>query len=231
MKKIISLLIILGFITLLSCEKESEGLTRITYYHEISLVGGSVTVPIGGTYTEPGYSAVVNGVDKTSDVVVTDNIDADTPGVYTVTYSATNTDGYPASVQRTVVVAAANLGGPESGVYHSDIIRSAGNGTFKAKRGTFTITIVHIGSNVYEVECMLGAYYSTGSGYGPDYSIGGEVTFVPASNTFTLVDSYCPGWDDSLSGFQNSTFNPTTGIIYWESLYAGGDIFAVTMSK
>ena len=40
-----------------SCEKASEGVTGITYYPQFSLDGASlVTVPIGGAYSEPGYT-------------------------------------------------------------------------------------------------------------------------------------------------------------------------------
>ena len=57
MKTTIRVLLLLVLALVLSnCEKESEGLTYITYYAEITLEGGIVTIPLNGTYTEPGYS-------------------------------------------------------------------------------------------------------------------------------------------------------------------------------
>ena len=63
MKKNLILLLSAALLALAtSCEKTSQGLTRITYYPVISLQGDNpYVVQLGGTYTEPGYSASLNG--------------------------------------------------------------------------------------------------------------------------------------------------------------------------
>jgi hypothetical protein len=52
-----------------------------------------------------------------------------------------------------------------------------------------------------------------------------------ANNTITLLSSFVQGWGDSLEGFQNGEYNETTGLPYWESIYAAGDIYAVTLKN
>lgn len=78
----------------------------------ITLEGDAVVnVTLGGTYTEPGYTANDNvDGDITDDVVVGgDAVDTNTEGTYTVTYNVSDAAGNAATeVTRDVVVAAAN---------------------------------------------------------------------------------------------------------------------------
>ncbi len=64
-----------------------------------------VTIPAGGTYAEPGYSATddIDG-DITASVTISGGVDAYKPGAYTLTYTATDSGGNSASVSRTVTV-------------------------------------------------------------------------------------------------------------------------------
>lgn len=60
----------------------------------ITLIGGSEYIPVGGTYTEPGYTAVdYQNTDITALVTSTDNIDNTTVGAYTVEYTVTDSNG------------------------------------------------------------------------------------------------------------------------------------------
>lgn len=232
MKNIIKILFVfLLTFSFTNCEKESEGLTRITYYAEIAIVDGTVLMPIGGTYVEPGFSGNENGVDKTADIVVTNNIDAAKGGVYYVTYTLYNSDGYPTIVNRLVIVSAVDPDAPASGIYNASIVRTEADGSDPRPRGPFELVFVNEGSNVYSVSCLLGGYYSIGSGYGDAYAAVGRIEIDKVTNTFSLLESSVAGWGDELAGFQNSTYDPGTGVVYWESIYAGGDTFAVTLSK
>jgi hypothetical protein len=56
----------------------------------------------GGSFTDPGVTAK-EGADDLQ-IQTTGTVDAATPGVYDITYSATNKDGFSASVTRTVAV-------------------------------------------------------------------------------------------------------------------------------
>src|SRR5687767_11873241 len=90
-----------------SCERdlETEGInTKITYYPVITLAGEQFnTIPVGGTFSDPGVTAMEG--DKEIDVVITgDQVDVNTPGVYTIEYSATNVDGYSSTERRYIGV-------------------------------------------------------------------------------------------------------------------------------
>ena len=67
----------------------------------ITLTGSaSVTLDAGDTYTEEGATA-----DTGETVTVTGTVDTDTPGDYTITYTATDAAGNTGTASRTVIVA------------------------------------------------------------------------------------------------------------------------------
>lgn len=112
MKKYIAILGLgmLG-LTFSSCEKEPSfnypdgtvGISKITEYPTLTLKGSaSILLTKGTAYSEPGVTALEGTTALTP--VITGTVDVNTPGVYTVTYSATNKDGFPASIVRKVVV-------------------------------------------------------------------------------------------------------------------------------
>jgi len=226
------LLLFVLALSLTNCEtvKESEGRFRITYYAEITLTGGTVLIPVGGTYTEPGFTGEENGVDKTSDIIVTDDIDASAIGAYAVDYSLENADGYLSFASRTVLVY--DPAAPEddfSGTYTTSIVRTESDGTNPRDYAGET-TITKLGPGFFEVSCLLGGTYSIGYGYGSAYAMHGYY-ILNADYTLTLISSFVAGWGDGLEGFQNGVYDPGTGLPYWESIYAGSDTYAVTCSN
>ncbi len=111
MKRYISYLtIVLVSMMLASCNKDSfnykpgyVGLSKITTYPTITVSGAAyVAVPKGGTYTDPGVTATAGSA--TVKVVTTGLPNTNTVGVYLVTYTATNADGFSATASRTVAV-------------------------------------------------------------------------------------------------------------------------------
>lgn len=110
MKKYISYigLMLIGML-IFSCQKESfnykpgyVGISKITTYPVITLTGADyVLVAKGSTYTDPGATAKAG----TADVPVkVSTISTATAGVFIVTYTATNTDGFSVTASRHVVV-------------------------------------------------------------------------------------------------------------------------------
>lgn len=95
---------------LLSCGKETVDITdttvghsRITNFPLLTVKGAQyVAVAMGGTFTEPGVSATEGG--NTIPVTTTGTINTATPGVYSLTYTAVNKDGFSTTGSRTVVV-------------------------------------------------------------------------------------------------------------------------------
>ena len=87
-----------------SCEKESEGLTRITYYPLLSVNGSSAVIGIGESFVDEGCTATLNGKDVSSEVQSSNNIDNTKYGAYKVNYIVYNEDGFSASASRDVFV-------------------------------------------------------------------------------------------------------------------------------
>lgn len=93
-----------------SCSKDKiinthdrVGISKVTYYPILTLTGNSIiAIPNGTAYTDPGVKAQAAGADVP--VTTSGTVDANTDGVYTLTYSAVNSDGYSASATRKVVV-------------------------------------------------------------------------------------------------------------------------------
>lgn len=101
-----SLLIIL-VAGLYSCDKDTEDISTITYYPILTMEGDQfMTIQAGNAYVEPGVGVMIG--ETAVDPTIEGTVDASTPGVYTLTYSATNEDGYSASIKRFVGVIAAD---------------------------------------------------------------------------------------------------------------------------
>jgi len=100
--KTIAVLLIFVFLT--GCHKiTTEGVTEITYYPQFEMTGGKcVFHPINTTFTEPGIKAFEG--EKELTVSIKGTVDTSVKGLYFITYSAKNSDGFSASVQRVVAV-------------------------------------------------------------------------------------------------------------------------------
>ena len=104
---------------LTACEKESLGISTITTYPTVEVVGDQAqTILVGGTFTDQGCIAMEGPLDITSKVVVTGSVDPTTPGVYTITYTVANKDGFTAFNRRCIGVIDATAAAMDiSGVY------------------------------------------------------------------------------------------------------------------
>lgn len=127
MKITFSSFIVLLFIAgMFSCKKDNfnypkgtVGSSKITYFATFHLAGDPyLSIVQGDSYVDSGATATQNGA--TLPVTVTGTVDPSTVGIYTLNYSATNSDGFPASVSRTVaVLPSAELPGVDiSGSYY-----------------------------------------------------------------------------------------------------------------
>jgi len=104
MKKIIIALLIASGGIFTSCEDiSSDNLSRVTIYPIVTMNGDNVVVLTqGDSFTDDGASAL-SGSDEL-EITTTGSVDATTPGVYKITYTASNTDGFDASQTRTIIV-------------------------------------------------------------------------------------------------------------------------------
>ncbi|MDR1023468.1 MAG: DUF5012 domain-containing protein [Prevotellaceae bacterium] len=227
--KIIFLAVItLAIAGLQSCDKEtSGGLTRITYYPAITILGDEVVmVNKGETYIDAGIYVELNGEDVTNRSEVVSTVDANTVGVYTVSYkSVTNADGFFATASRSVFVVDRNS---LASVYLSE-----------SEYGTrhYYGAPVYIEENpngTYTIDDLAGGFYFWGRypGYEPTYDFHCEATLkLNGDNSIELVD-YAGEWywDPDYPTITTGTYDPATGKVTL-TLDFGGDPMYVTLTK
>lgn len=162
MKKIFGLfalaLVAAGFT---SCDYDSDDDSYVTHYVNIELTGGSTySIPVGSTYTDPGYKATEGTEDVTSKVVVGgDVVDGNALGIYNVTYSAPNRDGFSASTERQVLVYDPEVSADISGTY--TITNTAGSGRIFSSYSVIgnTVTITQLMPGLYTISDYWGGLY------------------------------------------------------------------------
>jgi hypothetical protein len=110
MKKLIHLFYLLTAILFFACNKtdfhntdDKVGISRVTHFPIFNMSGDKyMSVVLGSTYTEPGVTATEGSADIP--VTTSGTVDVNTVGVYTISYSATNKDGFSNSIKRTIAV-------------------------------------------------------------------------------------------------------------------------------
>ncbi|MCR5519876.1 MAG: DUF5011 domain-containing protein [Bacteroidales bacterium] len=216
MKKYIFIVLAAAFALMaVSCEKESEGVTRITYYPTIELKGDNpVKIAKGGTYSDPGFIAEMNGEDVSDQVTVDASaVDMSAPGIYSVYYSIVNADGISASSVRKVFVI--DPAGGIANVYYGRSRNASGSRDYK---GCPTVISATTTPNVYFVDDLLAGYYYYGiyPGYEPTYDFHweGYIKIDTATNAVSLAS--CGEWyfyeaGDTVSGM----YYPADGSFAW----------------
>jgi hypothetical protein len=155
----INIILVLGIAILAgaSCNKGSDfnypagtvGISKIIYFPAVSIIGDRLAIIAqGSAYTDPGVNSTLAGATVTP--TITGTVDPTTPGVYVITYSASNPQGYSASDWRTVVV----IG--------NDVAASDLSGTYLRAATGVTSTWTKDSTGVYTVENPGGA--SVGAG-------------------------------------------------------------------
>lgn len=99
-------------LSIVSCKKDNfnypegtVGSSKITYYPIVTLKGDQLmAVTKGSTFTDPGVDAIEGS--NPIKATVKGSVDTNTPGVYTLVYTAVNKDGYSATTYRNVAVSA-----------------------------------------------------------------------------------------------------------------------------
>jgi hypothetical protein len=220
MKKIFlyGLLFFTASLGLTSCSKDQHTDTRVTNYIILTINGDEVVyVNAGDTYVDAGCKAEAAGQDVSDKVVTTNPVDTKVIGPYTVTYKATNEDGFSSSANRYVYVGEPLVGTVSPGSYRQN---SAGTIT---KWSGYDIDMLTDGNGKYWVEDLLGGYYEQRAGYGSAYSMKGFLQ-VNADNTVDLVGGgNVAGWGDHYDDFKDGKYDPATKTISYDVVYAGMD--------
>lgn len=156
----IMLLLLTSSVTFTSCDDDSTaGVTSITYYPVLSLNGdATLHVDKGSAFVDPGCAAEMNGEDISSSVVVSGSVNTAKSGIYTLTYSASNDDGFSASVSRRVIVTDPN--DAHEGLFVSDAANSVRdyNGAQTKFGGSYEVVITNNDDGTYHVTDLLGGW-------------------------------------------------------------------------
>ena len=110
MKKLVALSAVAGMLIFTGCGETTDGEFNDEYNEDapvITLVGDrEIEITLGNrTVNEPGYSATdTQDGDLTQMVQVTNDINLDAPGTYTVSYDVMDSDGFKDTATRTVTI-------------------------------------------------------------------------------------------------------------------------------
>ena len=205
MKKNILHTMLFAFIALAvtSCSKDSEGLSKIIEYPEISIQGDLFYVsPIGEEFVDPGCIAYYNGQDYSSNIVVTG---ADKDPSITTDLSGTWTVNGATSYRH----------------------RAAGD---EAIGGAYKVKITQLAPGIFKVSDFFGGWYDQRAGYGTRYACVGNIQLT-ADNEIIGLSSSVAGWGDSLDDFYNGAYDPDKDALTWECDYAQSMTFHIEMNK
>lgn len=188
MKKIKVLFLITMMITY-ACSDDTSDVSRTTHFAVIKLEGKNPMLLVAGSaYEEPGATATagdskieVKTAYSKGEYFKTEGIgtSTDNPDKYTITYSATNQDGFDAQSFRLVWVAkTGDLVNSIEGLYQADVQRAPKFEKTDKYSGLSYIVIKQTEKNKYEISDALGGYYDIGRNYGSSYAGHGVVITI-----------------------------------------------------
>jgi hypothetical protein len=204
-----AMMIALVSFALTSCgDKESEGLSRFTYYPILEMNGDAyITTPVGSTFNNPGCVALLNGEDVSDQIQISGSVNTSVIGFYKLGYTVVNSDGFPASATRTVAVvdknnfASAYFGESQYGSRHY----------YNAP-----ISIKKNADGTYTIEDLLGGFYC----YGRYPTYLGVLDFfldavikLNADNTIELVSYGDWYWGEDVPTLLDGSYDPATGTV------------------
>lgn len=232
MKKIVYSIFVCMLVILTSCQdKTSYDDTKITNYVTFSMKGEKIfLLPVGTAFVEPGVIAKEGSKDVTSAMVVDGTVDGNTIGLYEISYSAVNADGYASSTKRQVIVynpaVTTDISGSYICVAPTHRLRSGATVNFSG----YNVDIKYIAPGIFSVSDFFAGYYDVRAKYGSAYAMTGFVKLNP-DNTISLLSSHIAGWGDGLDNLNNGVYNTTSHVVNWEAGYAGSMTFFVTLNK
>lgn len=228
-------LLALGMLALSSCNDDNDELTdsRLTYYADLQMHGDEfMLVPIGSTFVDPGCEGTLAGEDITDKINIdgADEVDPNTVGFYYITYSAVGSDGYPASVTRTVCVYDPSVTTDISG----DYVVQAGSYRYWFSSGAtvafsgYPVSIDLVVPGIFYISDMMGGYYDQRAGYGARYAMNGYLQLT-TDNEIIALSGLVPGWSDSYDEFYDGSYDPETETVTYDMDYAGSMQFHIIL--
>jgi hypothetical protein len=215
---------------LAACTADStENVSKVTNYPVLTLLGEEeYIIPKGQSFTDPGITATEGGNEIEYVTTVRGfllggrTLDVNVPDEYTITYTATNVDGFSLSTTRKVIVVqTGNLVNDISGLYLATVSRDGASGPQYTQREY--VFIVPNGENTYKISDGIGGYYDLGRAYGPAYRA--PATIIAnniATDNFTIPDFTVGSFGGTVT-METFAVNDATRTIdftnYWDSGY------------
>ena len=204
MKKIISLFALAAFVLVgfSSCDYDGKDDAYVTHYVSIDLKeGDTYLVAKGSTYTDPGYTATEGTEDVTSKVTVSGDVDANKMGIYNVTYSAVNKDGFSASVTRKVLVYDPEVTTNISGTYK--VTSTDGSQSVFDRYSVIgnSVTLTQLAPGLYSISDYWAGLYAV--------TLGNGAAYAGKDNSITGISSSNP-WNFNMTSVTGS-YDPATG--------------------
>lgn len=239
LKLLIYIIPIFGLV-MTSCDPSVEALgfdytSEVTYLPLITLVGGDVELDCDATsYTDPGAVASVAGneIELITDVSGTyyGGSTVDGPDIYSVSYSAFNDDGIPATAFRSVYwpPCQGDLVTSIAGVYTCSMTRTPGYSTSDIG----PILIKDMGNDVYGISDAIGGWYDKEYGYGPGYAATGMTITANdiADNDFTHDDVIGVGAFGGALSMTSFSVDPVAETIKFTTEWSFGYVWEITLT-
>ncbi len=240
MKKIvISFITLFALFVVTSCDKDTTGgISRITYFPTFEVVGGTATdyVATGSDYTVPEATATEDGVELPVTTTVSSLIqgassfDVNVADFYTITYTATNSDGYPGSTSKDVIVyTQGDFVNSIEGLYTSTVVR---NGSASAQYTDMAYILIYKEGSDYVISDYIGGYYDLGRGYGYAYAATGPtitVNDIATSNVVINGNSFGVGAFGGIASITSFTIDAANKTILFTTDWDSGYVFEVTL--
>ncbi|MDR0939098.1 MAG: DUF5011 domain-containing protein [Mediterranea sp.] len=197
---------------------DTLGLTHITYYPTIEVLGTNpAVVYVGGTFTDEGCYVDLNGEDVTASAKVSSNVNTSEMGIYSVTYSAVNDDGFSASASRTVYVVKENS---------IDNIYLGESQTPTRHYTNAPIFITDNGDGTYLLDDLMGGlqFYGMNPGFEPTLDFHAEINIKIEDDNSVVAVGDVGSWYFGDSGtitltLSSGTYDPATGSFVLNVMY------------
>lgn len=188
-------LIVASAFFLFSCEKETENISRVTEYASFEMQGDNFMFVLrNSTFTDPGVTAHERETELPIETKGT--VNTATLGVYTIQYSAKNSDGFSASVERTVAVVSSIPTTDLSGAYQ--IVNATRKNKITITKNNGTLGYYHATDSWWQSSPIPLDFVDMGDGtikilsgsspYGAHYGAGKILSNGQIQFTVTLVN-------------------------------------------
>jgi hypothetical protein len=238
-KYIYGLMMCIVALAFTACDETSQDNSFVTHYVVLELNGDEfIEHNIGTPFTDPGVVATEGTEDVSDKVTVSGKVDVNTPGIYTLTYSAVNKDGFSSSITRRVGVFDPTVTTDISGIY------SVGSGSYRyysssdtttPYSGDYEIEVSLVLPGLFYISDLFGGYYESYRGYASSYGFGyynmeGYLK-LNSDNTIESISGSVYAWGDSYDTVENGVYDPEAGTITFDTYYAKSMFFHVILTK